>query len=123
MKESIEEIIRRDKINMSIAKASDVKFCSHAPDKHRCCSNCGWNVDIHPFVDATTFRPIHDYTTDLNAMHAAEKVLEDRGLTFQYQLLLGRNGGNNHEWSKIHATAAQRAEAFLKTLGLWGDDK
>jgi hypothetical protein len=64
-------------------------------------------------------RSCPDYFNDLNAMYAAEKVLEERRLTHKYELQLGRNGGNNYEWSKIHATAAQRAEALGLTLNLW----
>lgn len=72
---------------------------------------------------------IPDYLNDLNAMHEAEKVLtEDQGGEFeeilericQDQLELD---GTNH-WLRFrvaHATAAQRAEAFLKTLNLWED--
>jgi len=60
-----------------------------------------------------------DYLSDLNAMHEAEKVL---------------GGFNDPRWgtycsylddlpSRIAATAAQRAEAFLRTLNLWDDSK
>ena len=49
------------------------------------------------------------YTTDLNAMHEAEKVLTDHQWD-DYICQLGHAMG---------ATAAQRAEAFLKTLKLW----
>lgn len=50
------------------------------------------------------------YTTDLNAMHEAEKQLPD-DLFVKYA-------------NKIPpcATAAQRAKAFLRTLNLWRDD-
>lgn len=66
---------------------------------------------------------IPDYCTDLNAMHEAEKVLEEKKFVKKYELTLGRNGGNRFEWSKIHATARQRAEAFLRTLGKWEEAK
>ena len=49
------------------------------------------------------------FTTDLNAMHEAEKVLTDHQWD-DYICQLGHAMG---------ATAAQRAEAFLKTLKLW----
>lgn len=74
---------------------------------------------------------VPDYLNDLNAMHEAEGVIldpnsplvwvnyEERGeIKRAYQDNLERAatlGGT----SAICATAAQRAEAFLKTLGLW----
>jgi hypothetical protein len=55
-----------------------------------------------------------DYLNDLNAMARAEKVLneEQRG-EYRHELIdmLGTNWG--------FATAAQRAEAFLRTIGKW----
>jgi hypothetical protein len=62
---------------------------------------------------------IPNYCTDLNAMHEAEKMLKEKGLVSKYEMTLGRNGGNRFNWSKIHTTARQRAEAFLRTLGKW----
>ena len=75
-----------------------------------------------------------DYLNDLTAMHEAEKVIgyDDR-LNYPAQLfdVVCRTSG---EWQKVfnkihpdawalQATAAQRAEAFLKTIGKWEDDK
>jgi nanoRNase/pAp phosphatase (c-di-AMP/oligoRNAs hydrolase) len=60
-----------------------------------------------------------DYLNDLNAMHEAEKVLTREQLdTYLYELheLIGHN---HIERYAVTATAAQRAEAFLKTLNLW----
>lgn len=58
---------------------------------------------------------IPDYLNDLNAMHEAEKTLSDlRHVWDRYCDLLG--GSLYH---CAHATAAQRAEAFLRTLSLW----
>ena len=51
-------------------------------------------------------------------MHDAEKVLADSDQKHKYASMIGRHD----YWTLIHATAAQRAEAFLKTLGLWRDD-
>lgn len=65
-----------------------------------------------------------DYLNDLNAMHEAEKArwtgdlkrLHNDAKTYtewkRYQALLSYD---------IHATAAQRAEAFLTTIGEWLD--
>lgn len=62
-----------------------------------------------------------DYLNDLNAMHEAEKTLVD---PVSYVSWL-YNGAAKHrerstEWTALaNATAAQRAEAFLKTIGKW----
>lgn len=66
-----------------------------------------------------------DYPNDLNAMHEVEKVLT----SIQYWTFV--------EWVRVtvqdkhvdyvahptSATAAQRAEAFLRTIGKWDDSK
>jgi len=60
-----------------------------------------------------TIALLPDYLNDLNAMHEAEKVLDSDG----------RYAYVSHfdcDWQRlVFATAAQRAEAFLKTLALW----
>ena len=61
---------------------------------------------------------IPDYLNDLNAMHEAEKIL-NLHQQLRYQIELGGYMADNDYWSLCHSTAAQRAEAFLKTLGLW----
>jgi hypothetical protein len=57
---------------------------------------------------------IPDYLNDLNAMHEAEKVLDynqlremEDSVSFQFAVY------------PFHATANQRAEAFLRTIGKW----
>lgn len=68
-----------------------------------------------------------DYLNDLNAMHEAEKVLT-KEQWFHYNCYLFKSSvpeAEGDEWDAsnarhcIHATAAQRAEAFLKTFKLW----
>lgn len=86
-------------------------------------------------------KDVPDFCNDLNAMHEAEKVLTDeRGKDSFVRHLLDciwrperkhidpPKGGwwsiTTHEAPKlISATAAQRAEAFLRTLNLWDDTK
>lgn len=57
-----------------------------------------------------------DYPNDLNAMHRAEETLSmDDLLAFDrhlYDLL-------HSQQRCVHATAAQRAEAFLRALNKW----
>jgi hypothetical protein len=55
-----------------------------------------------------------DYPSDLNAMHEAEKVLAGTQVR-DYCGHLSRISRGFPEF----ATAAQRAEAFLRTLGKW----
>ena len=61
---------------------------------------------------------IPDYLNDLNAMHEAETVLTgDQQHDYECHLL--RMDYPDWEIKVTHATANQRAEAFLRTLGLW----
>ncbi len=72
---------------------------------------------------------IPDYLNDLNAIHDAEKVLTPVQLGFYLGTLANMFPYSGMEsWSfgfarSIHATAAQRAEAFLRTIGKWDDTK
>jgi hypothetical protein len=72
-------------------------------------------------------RHIPNYHGDLNAMHAAEKWMhKNKSLkTFwDYTEKLGKiTPSHLGTDSVIHATAAQRAEAFLRTIGQWEDGK
>ena len=75
-----------------------------------------------------------NYCNDLNAMHEAEKVLSERQCVDYVDTLNSIQAYATaddtieevpfypceHMW--FHATALQRAEAFLRTLGLWLED-
>lgn len=69
--------------------------------------------------------PIPDYEEDLNAMHEAERVMWGELGTSDYDPVIRReyyrtlDAITGDQWETITATAAQRAEAFLKTKGLW----
>ena len=66
-------------------------------------------------------RGLPDYLNDLNTMHEAEKSLDDvtqRGDYWDYLSSLTHEG-----FEMCHASAAQRAEAFLRTVGKWEEDK
>jgi len=77
--------------------------------------------------DNPTPRPYPPYSTDLNAMHDAEGMLspDQRDsytdnlweITARYSLGVSVNDS----WGIFHATAPQRSEAFLRTLGKWVD--
>ena len=70
------------------------------------------------------FRP--DYLNDLNAMHEAEKLLTEDQISNYGSFLKGKDNETVSLYAPEHreiakvamATAAQRAEAFLKTLNL-----
>lgn len=80
------------------------------------------NGELAGYLDGE-IRVLPDYLNDLNAIHKAEGKLT-LGQASQYlQHLCAILPAA--EWNKIahlRATAAQRAEAFLKTLNLWEDD-
>lgn len=80
--------------------------------------------------DGETQCVIPDYLADLNAMHEAEKVLTyEQAEEFVEQLYLADQKNNLAEnpppwrFNVASATAAQRAEAFLRTIGKWKDAK
>jgi hypothetical protein len=72
--------------------------------------------------------PLPDYLNDLNAMHEAEKALGEKHVR-SYAFTLSRvldtapTVDLDDQFLNIHATAAQRAEAFLQTLNLWTDEQ
>ena len=94
--------------------------CGWKPDKR----GLGW-LSPHGY-----YAPEPDYLNDLNAMHDAEKVLfpvevddlygsdlvKEYGDILQH-LCCGNPGG------VMRATASQRAEAFLRTIGKWEEAK
>ena len=110
---------------------------------------CGWkNVDagagrVWGFTTRHKGTPsesdvcvdIPNYLNDLNAMHEAEKVLWDTGkaMEFTNQLVGIVCSARGFRWDKgtpddhlmclSHATASQRAEAFLRTIGKWKESK
>jgi hypothetical protein len=83
-------------------------------------------------------KDLPDYLNDLNAMHEAEKVLDtetnliddsvgfesarDRYMNILQEITDARpTHQDDCEWAFITATAAQRAKAFLRTIGKWED--
>jgi len=101
------------RINIAIAKA------------------CGWKhyhedlwVDPDFSGDPDGFSELQcgdlpNYCNDLNAMHEAEKILSDESHA-DYACELVKTIRQNGEWfESVSATAAHRAEAFLKTINKW----
>lgn len=62
-----------------------------------------------------------DYPRDLNDMHEAEKILtpEQRDDYVERLSPTGTSRCPHSTFAVLHATADQRAVAFLKTLGKW----
>jgi len=102
------------------------------PEAQRICiaEACGWK-QYHekgntPWADNPEFYSpegkfsllvdLPDYINDLNAMHEAENTLQDYPLFVAHLVTVLKPG----EYA-VKATAAQRAEAFLRTLNLWKD--
>ena len=74
------------------------------------------------WVNSAVVKIIPDYLNDLNAMHDAEKVLtEDQREQYLNSLYKVCNPDSmlNDAWNLNCATAAQRAEAFLRTIEKW----
>lgn len=80
--------------------------------------NNQWLVPKEPKEDSFF---IGNPLNDLNAMHEAEKLLKsEQHFTFQVELARVINTTTYPlNFALLHATATQRAEAFLRTLNLW----
>lgn len=82
------------------------------------------NAAIAEAIDADPhWKCAKDYCTDLNAMHEAEKVLCRPMKESDSDRIIG---DRMHAYAELigyafDATARQRAEAFLRTLGKWDD--
>lgn len=104
---------------VAIAEACGWKETEEWLDGRRCFeradSNAGWDFDSLP-----------DFLHDLNAMHEAEKVLnEDQQEQYLNNLyeVCNLHSMINDAWNLNCATASQRAEAFLRTIGKWEESK
>ena len=94
---------------------------------------CGWTeirenlVGKQPGETANRVMFLPNYSTSLNMMHEAEKMLtKDRNsylTTLAGLVELDHLRGLDADWPWVCATARQRAEAFLKTLGKWEEEE
>ena len=92
---------------------------------------CGWSAidDVSwiarvPESDlgGNRHREIPNYLNDLNAMHEAEKMLTGDQCKLYFRTLFDVVGNSLSPMNMVHATAVQRAEAFLRTRGKWETD-
>ncbi len=102
---------------IAIAKACGWKLVTDNPE---------YNPEYEPYWEdlkgnmVAVSNGVHrlpDYLNDLNAMHEAEDTMYDGQLWIEYEIEL--TTAMDHVGWQFHATAAQRAEAFLKALNLW----
>jgi hypothetical protein len=95
---------------------------------------CGWELPNgfpselweHPIWGCAHESDLPNYHGDLNAMHEAEKVLGEKRIrsyafTLAQVLDTSPTVDLDDQFLNIHATAAQRAETFLRTIGQWED--
>lgn len=116
-----------EQINAAIAEAcgwTDIGECT-----------CGFKLRGYPPEYSAHRKHIPNYCSDLNAMHEAEKVLDgvhswngeehhwnaEEAYMGHITNIIVRNSGQkiSDDWQLVCATARQRAEAFLRTLGKW----
>ena len=90
---------------------------------------CGW-TDTQIIDGKYGQTDVPNYLNDLNAMHDAEKVLTSKQKQTYAKSLSDAMSDSaptdscNTVWADtIHATASQRAEAFLCTIGKWEEAK
>ena len=100
------------------------------PEKQRVAiaESCGWKTDkrgLGWLSPRGYYASEPDYLNDLNAMHEAEELLYAKSDTLE-------GAERMRDYSKwlcniakypLRATAAQRAEAFLRTIGKWEEAK
>jgi hypothetical protein len=108
-----------EKINIAIAEA-----CGMRGVWEKKITSCGCDGQWDYFNPQGNRLP--DYCNDLNAMHEAVlSVLNvaSSQLNWDYCRILGEvtGSGEHVTTALVHSTAAQRAEAFLKTINKWED--
>ena len=98
---------------------------------------CGWKSATDSIegqvwkLRSSCWHKVHqlpDYLNDLNAIHDAENFCSlQLGQTYaknlRYVIDRSKDAMRCETWIYYCATAAQRAEAFLRTLGLWKEEE
>jgi len=113
----------KDEINIAISE-----ICGWVPVRNH------WEKDdVSAYCnDSHCHLQLPDYHGDLNAMHEAERTLDgttewngEENHTCAEEAYMGhlskavKDGRFADDWQLITATAAQRAEAFLRVHNLW----
>lgn len=98
-----------NEIKIVIAEACGIKDCGEREGCFRFSDGKGRNY--------SHVNDLPDYPNDLNAIHEAEKQLNSpQQRTYVEYLCKGFDGVRNQTVALYHATARQRAEAFIKTV-------
>ncbi len=104
---------------IAIAKACGLTIVSDGITHHL--TPCGKKTEHDP--EGCLLKECPDYLNDLNAMHEAEEMMIEKDQSFKarYRIKLVFNSDYSVDNRQPHwrATAAQRAEAFLRTIGKW----
>jgi len=113
-----------EKQRIAIAEACGWKYTGNDPERYpywlapKGDSRYGNPLDAELFPKA-----FPNYSGDLNAMHEAEKMLT-QAQDYHYRAsILPAVCNDGSGMIAMTATAAQRAEAFLRTIGKWEDAK
>ena len=112
-----------EKQRVAIATACGWKCAGH-PDQIAATRGFQFacQIVINPNGEIVTHYSIPDYLTDLNACHEMEQVLtHDQHIDYMEWLGMCDDDYGHKVWAYVHATAAERCKAFLRTLGLWED--
>ena len=116
------EVMTLEQQRIAIAEACGWEYCRYIEGLRNVCGipPNSWKGNYISGLDVA-WTP--DYLNDLNAMHEAEKILPDNNqMKFRGELvdmMRPKYGFESACLLAIHATAAQRAEAFLRTTGKW----
>lgn len=110
--------MKPEDINRAIAEHLGWRCQRHVSDENKAWATMCW---IRPGNEEWQQEQIPNYAEDLNAMHEAEKTLTDEDFEQHYGPFLGAAAHARSRRALICATAAQRAEAFVRTIGKWRD--
>ena len=108
-----------EQINIAIAKACGLTIVSDGIMHHL--TPCGKKTEHNP--EGCFLKECPNYCKDLNAMHEAEKALNPIKAS-EYARMLTSIAWESEQpvFAPMTATARQRAEAFLRTLGKWKEE-
>jgi hypothetical protein len=108
-----------EQVNIAIAEACGWKF-EQTEEGGKIIYPNGFVCEFTPFSWALEkfYKIIPNFCGDLNAMHEAEKTLDYEQLCNMQESIKF-----HHAVIPFHATAYQRAEAFLWTIGKWEEEK
>jgi hypothetical protein len=109
-----------EQINIAIAEACGWIECEYVEALGLC---KGKHENVPPQYP-TGHSQLPDYCNDLNAMHEAEKSLNP-SLAGCYARTLTSIAWQSEQpvFAPMSATARQRAEAFLRTIGKWEESE